>query len=298
MSVAPPFSQIPDNIGRAIAVVCAAGFTFSLMFTAVKLLDGRYSPFQILLLRYGIGFAISLPWLVRIGRPAIQTHRPLAHVVRAAYGLLSTISLFFAVNHLPLGTVTALSYSMPIFLTALSWPMLGEVVGWRRATATVIGFFGVVIIVDPSSDTNIYAIAAAASAVFYALAAISIRQLSKSETTSCIYVLYNLANIVVCGALMPWFWVAPTMEDWIIFFCIGFLGAAAQLGFLIAYRSAAASIIAPFDYLQILFLILIGYLIWGEIPRTQSLLGGSLIVASGLYIWARERKLAARFNPD
>ena len=296
MSIPPSISQTSENIGRAITIICAAGFTFSLMFAAVKLLDGRYSPFQILLLRYSIGFALSLPYLIRIGRPAIFTRRPLAHAVRAAYGILSTINLFIAVNHLPLGTVTALSYSMPLFLTLLSWPMLGEAVGWRRATATIVGFIGITIIVDPSSDTNLYAIAAVASAVFYALAAISVRQLSRSETTSCIYVLYNLANIVVCGTLMPWFWITPTLEDWIIFFCIGFLGAAAQLGFLIAYRSAAATIIAPFDYLQIIFLILIGYLIWNEIPRSQSILGASLIVFSGLYIWARERKLASKVN--
>ncbi len=293
MSVPPPFPPVPDNVGRAILIVCIAGFTFWILFAMVKLLDGRYSPFQILLLRYGIGFGLSLPWLIRIGRPAVRTRRPAAHIVRAGYGLLSTVSLFYAVNHLPLGTVTALSYSMPLFVTALSWPMLGEPVGWRRTTATLIGFAGVLIIVNPGSDMNFCAVAAAASALFYALGAISIRRLSRSETTACIYVFYNVANIVVCGALMPWLWVEPTGQDWLIFLGIGLLGAGAQLGFLTAYRGAAASIIAPFDYLQIPFLLLIGYVVWDETPRTQSFAGGIIIIASGLYIWFRERRIAA-----
>ena len=289
MAVATP---APARVGAAIALVCVAALTFSAMFAAVKFLDGRYSPMQVLLLRYGIGFVLSLPFILRAGAGAWRTSRPGAHAVRATFGLVSTVLMFYAVTQMPLATATAISFSMPLFLTLLSMPLLGERVGWRRATATAVGFAGVLIVVDPGGDLNWAAALALMSALFYALAVISVRQLSGSEPAVRIYFYYNVANILVCGAAMPWLWVEPTPLHWAIFIGIGGLGAIAQYCFLCAYRLASASIVAPFDYAQILFALLLGYLVWAELPRAQSFLGGGVIVVSGLYILYRETRLA------
>lgn len=289
-AAAPP----PAQVGRAIALVCLAALTFSMLFACVKFLDGRYPPMQVLLLRYAIGLALSLPLVLRAGHAAWRTQRPFGHAVRAAYGLISTVILFYAVSRMPLATVTAISFSMPLFLTALSVPLLGERVGWRRASATAAGFLGVLIVVNPDGALNWVAALALASALFYALAVIAVRQLSSSEPAVRIYVYYCVANILVCGAAMPWLWVWPTATDWAVFTLIGALGAVAQYCFLSAYRIAPAAIIAPFDYAQILFALMLGYLVWAELPTAQSFIGGAVIVASGLYIWRRETLLARK----
>ncbi len=283
-----------ERIGLGIGLVCLSSLTFAVMFACVKFLDGRYSPLQVILLRNAIGLAVSMPVLWRAGRTVWVTDRPFAHGLRAMYGLLSTVLVFYAVTQLPLATVTAVTFTMPLFLTMLSMPLLGERVGIRRTTATLVGFAGVLIILDPGGEINIAAMAALASALFYALVVIAVRQLSVSEPAIRIFFYYTLANVLVCGAGMPWVWVTPDTIDWLVFLFIGTIGAAAQYCFVSAYRYAPASVIAPFDYSQILFALMVGYLVWGELPKTWSFVGGGIIVASGLYIWWRERRLAAR----
>lgn len=288
----------PHRVGLAIGLVCLSSLTFAVMFAGVKFLDGRYSPLQVLLLRYAIGFVVSLPLVLRAGRRAWSTDRPIAHGIRALYGLVSTVLIFYAVTRMPLATVTALSFSMPLFLTILSMPLLGETVGWRRATATIVGFAGVLIVVDPGGELSWVALAALTSALFYALAVTAVRQLSTTEPAVCIYVYYSLANVAVCSLAMPWLWITPTSVDWGVFLVIGALGAGAQYCFLVAYRNAPASIIAPFDYSQILFALAIGYVVWDELPTAQSFTGGAIIVASGIFIWWRESRPAARHTAD
>ena len=295
MSTAISVSGLPaPRIQLAIALVCVASLSFSLIFAAVKFLGAGYSPFQVLMLRYAIGLAIALPFVLRIGRSAWTTARPRSHVLRATWGVLSTLCMFFAVTRMPLATITALSFSMPLFLTALSLPLLGERVGWHRVTATVVGFCGVLIVLGPPGDLNWVALIGLAGALFYSLAVISIRQLSVSEPSVRIFLFYALANIVICGAVAPWVWVAPSPFDWALFALIGSLGSVAQYCFIVAYRYAPASVIAPFDYSQLLFAPVIGYSLWQELPTTQALIGGGLITASGLFIWWRERQLAAQ----
>ena len=282
------------RLGFAIAMVCFASLTFAVLFACVKLLGAGYSPFQVLLMRYGFGLALSLPLLWRTGPALWRTDRPFSHVIRACYGIASTFTMFYAVTRMPIATVTAISFAMPLFLTVLSVPLLGETVGWRRALAAVVGFGGVLIIVNPGADLNLVALVALVGAFFYAMAVVAIRQLSRREPANRIYFLYAMANIAVTGMAMPWVWVTPTLEHWLVFILIGGLGGAAQYAFLIAYRHAPATVLAPFDYSQILFALAIGYFAWGETPLPQSFLGGGIVIASGLFIWWRERRLAAR----
>lgn len=292
----PPLAPPEDGtrLGFAIGLICFAALMFAAMFACVKLLGSGYSPLQVLLMRYGFGLALSLPLLWRDGSALWRTDRPFGHVVRACYGLISTFAMFYAVTRMPIATVTAISFAMPLFLTVLSVPMLGESVGWRRVLAAFVGFGGVLLIVNPGSNLNLIALIALAGAFFYAMAVVAIRQLSRREPANRIYFLYALANITVTGAAMPWVWVTPSLEDWLIFLLIGALGAVAQYGFLVAYRYAPATVLAPFDYSQILFALAIGYIAWGETPAMQSFGGGAIIIASGLYIWWRERRLARR----
>jgi drug/metabolite transporter (DMT)-like permease len=295
--VSPLAPSVPGDtmrLGSAIGLVCFASLTFAMLFACVKLLGSGYSPLQVLLMRYGIGLAFSMPFLWRAGPALWQTGEPFAHVVRALYGLASSFSLYFAVTRMPIATVTAISFAMPLFLTVLSVPLLKESVGWRRATAAVVGFCGVLIIVNPGAHLNWVALVALAGAFFYAMAVVSIRQLSRREPANRIYFLYAAANIVVTGVAMPWVWITPPWEDMLIFVLIGILGAAAQYAFLVAYRHAPATVLAPFDYTQILFALAIGYFAWAETPAPQSFIGGAVIIGSGIFIWWRERQLGRR----
>ncbi|MCA8928057.1 MAG: DMT family transporter [Alphaproteobacteria bacterium] len=290
--LAPP--EDGTRLGFAIGLVCFAALTFAALFACVKLLGAGYSPLQVLLMRYGFGLALSLPFLWRAGPALWRTDRPVAHGVRAFYGLASSFTLYYAVTRMPIATVTAISFAMPLFLTMLSVPLLNESVGWRRVLAAVVGFGGVLVIVNPGHDLNFVALIALVGAFFYAMAVVAIRQISRHEPANRIFVLYALANIAVTGATMPWVWVTPSLEDWALFVLIGALGAVAQYGFLVAYRYAPATVLAPFDYTQILFALAIGYIAWGEAPAPQSFAGGAVVIASGLYIWWRERRLARR----
>lgn len=283
-----------NRLGFAIATLIFGGLTFSMMFACVKLLGAGYSPLQVLLMRYGIGLALVLPFIWRAGSGLWRSERPFSHLIRASYGLGSTFLMFYAVTRMPIATVTAIGFAMPLFLTVLSMPLLKEPVGWRRTTAAIVGFGGVLLIVNPGSDLNWIALAALGGAFFYAMAVVAIRQLSRHEPVSRIFFLYATCNIVVTGAAMPWVWVTPTWADWGIFLAIGALGAAAQYAFLVAYRYAPATVLAPFDYTQILFALAIGFFAWGETPLPQSFLGGAVIMASGIFIWWRERRLARR----
>lgn len=281
-----------NGLGLGIAAICFASLTFAMMIACVKLLGTGYSPMQVLLMRYVFGLGIALPFLWREGSKLWRTERPFGHVIRACYGLLSTFAIFYAVTRMPIATVTAISFAMPLFLTMLSMPLLGERVGWRRATAAAVGFGGVLIIVQPGADLNAIALVALGGAFFYAMAVVAIRQLSRWEPVGRIFFLYAIANIVIAGAAMPFVWVTPSLEDWLIFAAVGALGAVAQYVFLIAYRQAPATVLAPFDYTQILFALGIGYFAWGETPLPESFLGGAIIIASGIFIWWRERRLA------
>ena len=293
MSLGSGYSaDVGQRLTFAIVAICCASLTFSMMLACVKLLGAGYSPFQVLLMRYIFGLALSLPLIWRDGAALWQTERPMGHVIRALYGFASTFAIFFAVTRMEIAPVTAISFAMPLFLVFLSVPMLGEKVGWRRATAAFVGFGGVLIIVDPGSDLNWVALIALAGTLFYAMAVAAIRQLSRHEPANRIFFIYAVANIVVAGAAMPWFWVTPSLEDWLIFIMVGAFGAGAQYAFLIGYRYAPATVLAPFDYTQILFALAIGYLAWGETPTEQAFIGGAIIVASGLFIWWREQRLA------
>jgi drug/metabolite transporter (DMT)-like permease len=282
------------RLGFGIVCLCFASLTFAMMIACVKQLGAGYSPLQVLLMRYAIGLAISLPFLWRQGSVLWRTDRPVGHAVRALYGLVATFAAFYAVTRMPIATATAISFAMPLFLTVLSVPLLGESVGWRRVVAAAVGFGGVLIIVRPGADLNWVALIALGGAFFYAMAVVAIRQLTRREPASRIFVLYALANIVVAGATMPWVWVMPSLRDWLLFLAIGALGAIAQFAFLIAYRQAPATVLAPFDYTQILFALAVGYFAWGEVPLSTSFVGGAIIVASGVFIWWRERQLARR----
>jgi drug/metabolite transporter (DMT)-like permease len=191
--------------------------------------------------------------------------------------------------------------SGPIFLTALSVPLLGERVGIRRWSAVFAGFVGVLIMVRPGSGVLEWkALTAIAGAFFYALAMVSIRRLSRSEPAGSIVFYFTLFAMAAglftlpLAALLPdWIgpWVWPDADGWAILIGIGLLGGTAQLTLTYAFKLAPVAVIAPFEYGSLVFGVVFGLLIWQEAPDRYILLGAALVIASGLYILYRETKL-------
>jgi drug/metabolite transporter (DMT)-like permease len=223
---------------------------------------------------------------------AQSTRRPWGQVTRAAVGLLSMLCFFKAFALLPLGDAVALAMSGPIFLTALSVPLLGERVGIRRWSAVVVGFLGVVIMTRPGSGSlQLGAALAIGGAVFYALAMVSVRRLSATEGSTAIVFYMALFSTVATGIVLPFFWVDPDARGWMLLVAIGLLGGVAQMLMTQAFRFAPVATIAPFEYLALVYATGLGYLIWGDIPDVWIIGGAAVVVASGLYILHREAVL-------
>ena len=210
----------------------------------------------------------------------------------------------------PLAETMALGMSGPIFLTALSVPLLGERVGLRRWSAVIVGFIGVLVMVRPGSGVfQPAALIAIAGAFCYALAMVSIRRLSRSEPAPTIVFYFTLFAAIVglltwpLAPLAPaWLdpWVRPDLEGWAVLVGIGLIGGTAQLTMTYAFKLAPVAVIAPFEYGGLLIAVVYGLAIWNEVPDVYILLGAAIVIASGLYILYREAKLrrsAARSEP-
>jgi drug/metabolite transporter (DMT)-like permease len=275
---------------RGIALMLLAVGIFSVMDALVKLLAQSYHPFQVAFFR---GLCAILPIGIMIaaggGPRLLATCRPLGHLLRSAVGVGALLLFFYAFAHMKLADVVAVSFAAPLFVTALSVPLLGEQVGWQRWSAVIAGFVGVVLVVDPGTVLDDpMALTALAASLFYSLSLIVIRRLATTESNAAIVFYYSLAVALVCGAMLPFIWTAPTPLHLALLVLVGLLGGTAQYVMVEAFRWASVSVLVPFEYSAILWSLVIGYVGFGETPDMQMLVGVAIIVASGLYILHRE----------
>lgn len=275
---------------RGVALMMIAVALYSIMDALVKGLAQIYHPFQVAFFRglfalVPIGVMIGL----RGGVGQLATRRIGGHAVRSAFGIVALLSFFYAFGHMKLADVVAIGFAAPLFITALSVPMLGERVGWRRWTAVVVGFLGVILVVDPGAGLlDLVALIALGAALAYALAVVTIRRLAATESNAAIVFYFSVATAAVCGAMMPFLWISPTLEHMALLILIGLLGGSAQYVMVEAFRWAPVSVLAPFDYTAIFWSLGFGYFIFGETSSAEMLVGVAIIAASGLYILRRE----------
>lgn len=261
-----------------------------------ELVNRDYPLAEVLLFRYL--FASAVFWVILLsgaGLLALVTRRPLDHAIRSISGVVSLALLYFAITRIPIADATAIAYAAPIFITVLSIFLLGEVIGPRRWIAVILGFFGVLLITQPQAETiNVGALAALGSAVGGAMVAVWLRKLSSSEKSVAIGIYYNGLGSLIC---LFWVllsgWLTPRGEDLLLFLAFG-LGCGLQQWLLtISFRYAEASLLAPFEYLAMVFAALVGYFFWGEIPTFTTWVGAAIIAASGLFIFKRRQLRAA-----
>ena len=295
-----------DTTGRGIAFIVLAVLTGSVMDALIKYASPQFHTTQIVFFRAAISL---IPVAILVWRSGgvrvLATRHPRRHAVRVAWGMIAMFGFFYALGAAPLAQVIAIGFAAPLIMTALGALVLGEVVRARRWTAVIVGFGGVVVILDPAAliaggaDFNLGLVAALAGAIGYAASSIMVRSLSATDTALAIMFYYLASMAAVSGVAMPFFWNwGSTWTDWIPLVLIGAIGWFVQLGMTQAFRYAEASAVAPFEYLAIVFAVGLGYAVWGEIPDITTYLGSAVIIAAGLYILHRETRLGAGERRD
>lgn len=279
---------------RGVAYMGLAVLALTSLGAMVKWLTADYSPFQIGFLRYAIGilFALAIAATQTGGLGSLKTQRPTGHGLRAVVNLGTMLTYYYALALIPLADAIALSYVAPLFMTALSVPLLEEQVGWRRWLAVGVGFAGVLVMLQPSGTGIGWGAALAiVSAFLWALTVIASRQLSSSEPSHTILFYYSLAVLIATGATMPWLWVTPQPGDWLIFLGVGIVGSIGQFAINQAFRYGEVSLLAPIDYSGLAIGVFYGFWLWTDLPSATVLIGAALVIAAALYIVQREARL-------
>ena len=293
-------STAPRNApAKGIAYMLAASATLTIMDAGIKWLTADYPVPQIGFMRYGVGILVAAAMAARLGGIAtLRTRRPGGHALRSLFNLATMLAFYYALDALPLTDSIAIGYAAPLFMTALSVPLLRERVGWRRWLAVAVGFLGVLIAVQPSAaGISTGALYALAAALFYALTLVTSRQLSTTESSHTILFYYSLFVVVALGAWMPWVWVEPRLQDlWLIVF-IGVAGSFGQFFLNQAFRYGEVSMLAPLDYSGLIWAGLLGFIVWRDVPTPAVLAGSAVIMSAGIYIVRREAMLRRRSGP-
>ena len=285
-------SELGNNVGRGITAVAAAVAFFSVADATAKWLGhaGYASP-QVVFFRYLFGL---LPVAVVVWSAvwhSLRTQKPMLHVLRALL-LFSALVLFFTgLRLMPLAEAIAVAFTAPLFVTALSVPMLGETVGPRRWSAVLIGFVGAVVMLQPGTEAfRIEALIVVASALFFAFAMLLTRRMSATETNTAMFTYSTVGAGLASIPFMAAVWTTPNADHLWVFFGLGIVGGIAAYLMIVAYRNAPAALIAPFDYTALIWGALFGWILWQEEPPLIVWTGAAIIALSGLYIAHREAR--------
>lgn len=293
MSTVTTHSQSQVSTGILMMSVGVASLCVS--DAIAKALTADYSPIQIIFIRN----IIALPFAALIalklgGRSALVSHRPLAHLLRGVLWLLAAGLFFTSFIYLGLAEATTLIFAMPVFVTAISALLLKEQVGWRRWTAVLAGFLGVLVVIRPGFGTfQAASLLPLTTAFFYALLMLSARWVDPRESVWTLMLYLVGAGALLSALLLPFVWVPPRFEDIWLFLGIALFGTAGITLMTQAFRFAPAAVVAPFDYTALLWATLLGWLLWEEIPDVATYVGAVIIIASGIYIVLRERQQEA-----
>ena len=285
---------LPPNARGALWILVGALF-FALNDGVVKFLGGSLDPVLMSFFRYGFGFLFLTPFFVRAGRRGLATQRLPLHLLRGVLAGLGQAGIFYAVVHLMLADVTAIAFTRPLFMTFLAIVLLGEVVGWRRWTATAVGFAGAIVIIRPGQGSFDLAWGIAlVSALLFGLALIIIRRLSSTEPTIRILFYYHLTGTVMFAGPAVWLWQTPVGVEWFLLLVIGALTTAAMFCFVRGLSVGEASIVGPMDYIRLVYAALIGYFVFAELPSIWTWVGSAIIIVSALYIARHEAMASSR----
>lgn len=280
------------RIFLGIAFRVAAMACMACLSALVKWTGSRGVPvFEIILFRNLFAFVPLGLYIARTtGFEVLKTNRLGGHVLRSVVGLTGMVCGFSAVQHLPLTEATALQFTSPLFMTALSALLLSEKVGRHRWGAVVVGFVGVLIMARPiPGQMNVMGVTLGMlSALGAAGAMVAIRQIADTERGPTIVFYFTLGGVLMGLVGSAFHWVVPDATTLVALVVAGLIGGVGQLFLTEALRQAPVGVIAPFDYTQLVWASVLGLVIWGELPHPLTLVGAVVVAASGVYILHRE----------
>ncbi|MBX2853850.1 MAG: DMT family transporter [Rhodobacteraceae bacterium] len=284
-----------SDLPKGVAFMVATTFLFASMDAAAKELTTRYEPFFVVWARYmvqavgvGILFAPSLGRRLRTGHLRLQ-------IIRSALLFGATIFFFTGFALLPLAQAQALAQTAPLLVIALAALVLREAVGPYRWAGVGVGFLGALVIVNPfngfdaATGSGLAVLAPVVGALFFAGYSIATRFLRDADNAWTTFIYTGLVGAAAASLAVPYFWQMPELADLPLFMALGGLGGLAQLSLIFAFSYAPASVLAPLLYLTLVWAIVFGFGIFGEVPGPETLAGGALIVAAGLYVHHREQ---------
>ena len=290
-----PIAPREDRRFHGILLIIAAVTCFTMIDSSAKWLVKSLPPIEVVFARYlGHLLIVALIALPVYGLALLRTNALKQQLWRASMLLSSTVLNFIAVQFLPLAMTASILFTLPLWVCALSVPLLGEKVGIRRWAAIIVGFIGVLVVVRPGmAGFHWAALVSLASALCVAFYFIETRRLAGVDATATMQFYAALVATLLIAPFALWQWVWPaTLLDGMVFATIGFWGWLGHQLLTMAYRLAPATTLAPFTYLQLIPMTLAGYVFFGDVPDRWVFIGGTIVVGSGMYVWFRERQLS------
>jgi len=286
-------ARLRDNRRGIYWMLLTTGLFTSLDATA-KYLAQDYPVPQVLWARFSFHLLFVAAFLGTRLSVTLRSHRPGLQLLRSLLMLVTTGMFFFAVGSLPLADVVAIMFVGPLFVTALSVPLLGDYVGPRRWAAVAVGFLGALLVVRPGSGImHGLAILPVLAAFSHSLYTITTRKLANHDLPMTTLFYTAALGAVVTTAIVPLFWVTPDVAGWLLMALLGVFGAAGHLTLIKALGYASPVVVAPLSYASLVWSIGMGFALFGDLPDGMTLLGAAVIAGSGLYVFHRERVRSA-----
>lgn len=302
MTTPAPSHTAPQNYLGGIGLRLLAMASLSLMFVLVKLIaESDIHIVESLFWRQALVLPFLLAWVMATsGLASLKTQRIGAHARRAAMGLAGMACNFGGMILLPMAEATTINLSVPIFAVILAALLLGEQTGWQRWSAVIVGFVGVLVVLDPAANfTGGYGdshgagvLIALGGAFMTALITIAVRDLGRTENAATIVFWFSLLSLVPLGIALPFVFTPHDLREWLLLLGLGFMGAVVQMSLTGALRLAPVSVVIPMDYSALLWSIACGWFFFGTLPADTTWIGAPLIIASGLFIAWREHRRA------
>jgi drug/metabolite transporter (DMT)-like permease len=284
------FHRLPDNL-KGIAFLMLASFVFSLMALMIKLLGQRLHITQILLMRqFGMVLMVA-PAILRNFPGSLRSARPGLQLLRVLFALVAMLFGFSAVIHMPLADATAIFFAKSFFVTVFAVFFLAETVGVYRWSAVLIGFVGVMIMLQPGTNNfSIYGLASLVGAAGAAAVMILLRLLSRSDSTDTIMTYGALGVGLVMILPGIYFWQQPTTSEWLLLAAVAVVSYFGQKCNIFAYKHGEASLLASLDYVRLLWATLFGFLIFNQLPGIPTWFGAAIVIAAAIFTIYRETR--------
>jgi drug/metabolite transporter (DMT)-like permease len=282
-----------DDVPLGILMMIVATVLFAGASAASKWLVADYPIGEVLFLRSLSSFASCAAVMLPVtGLSVFATHRPGAHLARGLSQSISQACLLIAFSLMPLPGAVAINFSSPLFAALVSILWLKERAGYVRGAALLIGFFGVVIVTNPGANSlTLGALFALINAIMYGTVTVAVRGMTKTESANTLVIWQLLVLMFFHSFLLFFGWRSPTPLDAVMLFGTGFINALGQWFWTKALHLAPAPAVTPFYYLMLVWAVAIGFLVWGEVPTLSLLIGSSIVVATGLFLFLREARL-------